>query len=93
LGRELAALLDPESAVKGVTTGLIRAELKMLGNVAKVGGGGLNPDAGELAVTAGWGHGGKDGVCMPGRGDARERPFTPEECAGLETAGNAIALL
>lgn len=84
LGRLLAALLDPETAVTGVTTGSIRAELKILGNIAKTGGGPLNPDAGELAVTAGWGHGGKDGACMPGRGDARARPYTPDENKAIE---------
>ena len=41
--------------------------------------------------AAGWGHGGKDGVCMPGRGDARERPYTPEERKALEGAGGTPA--
>ena len=61
LGRELAALLDPENPVPGVTAGAIRPELKPLAVISKVGGGALNPDAGDLALTVGWGHGGKDG--------------------------------
>jgi len=39
--------------------------------------------AGDLAVTAGWGHGGNGGVTMPGRGRAVERPFTDPELAAF----------
>ncbi len=73
LGRRVAALLDTEKPVEGVTRGKIDPSLKGLGVIHKVGGGALNPDAGELDVTAGWGHGGKGGVCMPGRGRVEER--------------------
>jgi hypothetical protein len=68
LGRRVAGLLDTEKPVDGVTTGKIRPELVSIGVVRKVGGGSLNPVAGELDMTAGWGHGGKDGACMPGKG-------------------------
>jgi hypothetical protein len=67
LGRELAALLDPETPVPGVTAGALRPELKSLAVISKVGGGVLNPDAGDLALTVGWGHGGKGGITMPAR--------------------------
>jgi hypothetical protein len=53
LGREIAALLDTESLVTGVTAGTIRPELKPLAMISKVGGGALNPDAGDLALTVG----------------------------------------
>jgi hypothetical protein len=33
----------------------------------------------DLAVTAGWGHAGKDGVTMPGKGKLIERDYTPDE--------------
>jgi hypothetical protein len=33
----------------------------------------------ELAVTAGWGHAGKGGVTMPGKGKIIERDYTPAE--------------
>ncbi len=66
LGRQVAALLDTEQGVTGVTAGTIRPELRSIAPIARVGGGGLDPDAGDLAVTAGWGHGGKGGVTMPG---------------------------
>ena len=36
----------------------------------------VNPDAGDLAVTAGWGHAGQGGVTMPGKGRFVERPYT-----------------
>ncbi|MBN2139183.1 MAG: N-6 DNA methylase [Sedimentisphaerales bacterium] len=68
LGRRVAGLLDTEKAVDGVTTGKVKAVLKDLGSITKVGGGVLDPNKGELEVTAGWGHGGKGGVCMPGKG-------------------------
>lgn len=84
LGRELAALLDPERAVPGVTTGSVRTELRVVGVPAKAGGGQLDPDAGDLAVTAGWGHSGKGGATMPGRGKAVERAYTEEEKGAME---------
>jgi len=79
LGREIAALLDPENPVSGVTTGTLRPEIKVMGSIARLGGGPLNPDAGDLALTMGWGHGGKGGITMPGKGKAVQRAYTPEE--------------
>ncbi|MCX6032061.1 MAG: DNA methyltransferase, partial [Chloroflexi bacterium] len=43
-------------------------ELKPIAVLARVGGGSLDPAAGDLDVTAGWGHAGQEGVTMPGRG-------------------------
>jgi len=68
LGRQVAALLDPEEPVEGVTTGRIHAELRRIAGISRVGGGDLNPAAGELAVTAGWGYPGRGGITMPGQG-------------------------
>ena len=68
LGREIAALLDTETPVPGVTASKIRPELKDVGAIARVDGRQLNPDAGDFNITAGWGHEGKDGVTMPGKG-------------------------
>lgn len=79
LGRRVAALLGTENPVDGVTQGAIDPRLKTLGVIQKVGGGALNPDAGELEVTAGWGHAGARGVCMPGRGKLEERKARPGE--------------
>ena len=79
LGRQVAALLDTEAPLPGVTTAAIREELRPIAVISRVGGGNLNPDAGDLALTAGWGHAGKEGVTMPGKGKVLERPATPAE--------------
>ena len=52
LGRHVAALLDTEQPVEGVTCGKVRPELQRVGLVSRVGGGELQPDDGELDVTA-----------------------------------------
>ena len=68
LGQQLAALLDTEHPVPGITQNPVHAEIKPIAVLARAGGGSLNPDAGDLDITAGWGHAGKEGVTMPGRG-------------------------
>jgi hypothetical protein len=68
LGRRVAALLNTEDAVEGVTAGDIEPLLNELAMPSKVGGGAWNPGEGDLDVTVGWGHAGKGGVCMPGKG-------------------------
>ncbi len=83
LGRQIAALLDAEHDVVGVTAGTVRAELRVIAPPVRVGGGPLNPEAGELAVTAGWGHAGQGGVTMPGKGRAIARDYTAEERAAI----------
>lgn len=47
LGREIAQLLDTETPAPGVTGGDLRSELKAVAVISKVGGGPLNPDAGD----------------------------------------------
>ncbi|MGO8684368.1 MAG: type ISP restriction/modification enzyme [Thermoleophilia bacterium] len=83
LGRQVAALLDVEEPVDAVSSGAIRHELRPLGVLAAVSGGQLDPAAGDLAVTAGWGHAGKGGVTMPGRGRIVERSFSEAELAAF----------
>lgn len=68
LGRKIAALLDTEAPVVGVTSGNVRDDLKGIAVVSRAGGGTLDPGKGDLALTAGWGHAGKGGVTMPGKG-------------------------
>ena len=92
LGRELAALLDPETPVPGLIAGALRPELKPLAMISKVGGGALNPNAGDLALTVGWGHGGKDGVTMPGKGKVIIRDYTPEELTAIREGAGALGL-
>ena len=50
----MAALLDVETQVRGVTAAP-RAEMKVIGVPTRAGGGQLNAAGGELDVTAGWG--------------------------------------
>jgi hypothetical protein len=75
----VAALLDTEQPIAGVTSGQVRPELKVLGVPAVVSG------EFDAKLTAGWGHAGKGGITMPGRGRLTERHFTDEEapCARL----------
>lgn len=68
LGRQVAALLDTEAPVPGVTVGTIRDELKSIAVFQRVDGKPANPEAGDLDLTAGWGHAGKGGITMPGKG-------------------------
>jgi hypothetical protein len=69
LGRQLAALLDPETAVPGVTDLKVRADLKGLGElaVAPAAGGGKKAEP-DLGLAARWGYAGQGGVVMPGPG-------------------------
>jgi hypothetical protein len=92
LGRQVAALLDTEHPVPGVTNGKIRPELQALGIISRVGGGTLNPATGDLAVTAGWGHAGKGGVTMPGKGRVDQHAYTPDELAAIRSAASALGL-
>ena len=74
LGREVAALLNTENEVPGVTKTPIRDELKKIGRISKVDGTSPNMAAGskDISVTVGWGHAGKGGITMPGRGRTTE---------------------
>ncbi len=67
LGRTVASLLDPEQPVAGVTSGAPRPDLRA---VALFEFSGNQPD---MALSAGWGHAGRGGVVMPGRGRVEER--------------------
>jgi hypothetical protein len=87
LGGKLAALLDTEAVVAGVTSGTIAPVLKTIGMISKVGGGALDPSGNDLEIRAGWGHYGKKGVVMPGKGKLDERAYTESE----QTAINAEA--
>jgi hypothetical protein len=90
LGKRVAALLDTEAVVGGVTTGTPATELAAIGLISKVGGGSVDPAAGELDVTADWGREAKGSVCMPGKGKLVTRPFLEEETKALSGAQQAL---
>lgn len=99
LGRQVAALLDLETPVSHVTAGVLRPELRVLGSIARLGGGQL--EEADFALTARWGHSGKGGAVMPGRGRTAERPYTDMERTAIEAGvieqgldpAEAVALL
>lgn len=71
LGAKVAALLDTETAVPGVTSGAIDPALQSIAVISREGGGALQPE--EFKLTADWGHAGKAGATMPGRGKLETR--------------------
>ena len=85
-GHDLAALLDPDTPVPGVTWAPLRPEIAAIAVPATTAGRNMAGD--DFAVTAGWGHYGQSSAVMPGQGGAVERPFTVEERA---TMGDALA--
>ncbi len=80
-GRELAALLDPDTPVPGVTTGTLRPDIATIAVPATVDG--RNIDGDDFALTAGWGHYGTGEAVMPGQGRVVERDYTADERAAL----------
>ncbi|HEU4323415.1 MAG TPA: type ISP restriction/modification enzyme [Roseiflexaceae bacterium] len=90
LGRQVAALIDIETPVDGVTAGTIRPALRELARLRRLDRSAVQPAAGDLALTAGWGYAGRGGITMSGRGRSSERPWTDEEHAVL---GDAAAQL
>ena len=87
-GRELAALLDPDTPVPGVTTGTLRSDIATIAVPAMVDGHNMAGD--DFALTAGWGHYGTGKAVMPGQGQMVERDYTADEHAAL---GDAMSVL
>ncbi len=87
-GRELAALLDPDTPVPGVTSGRLRPEIAAIAVPATTDG--RNMTGGDFALTAGWGHYGAGDAVMPGQGRIVERAFTPEQSAVMDHALSAL---
>ena len=87
-GRKLAALLDCETPVSGVTEGALRPEMAVIGVPSTVNGGNM---AGEdFSLTKGWGHFGQGEVVMPGQGRVVEREYMAAE---REALGSAVGVL
>ena len=92
LGNSVAALLDTESPVDGVSVGTVRPELRSVGSLQVSPGHVLDPAAGDLGITAGWGHGGKDGVTMPGKGRLTKRDYSAPELEAIEAGAVAAGM-
>ena len=86
-GRELAALLDPDTPVAGVTQTPLRPEIAAIAVPATTDG--RNMSGVDFAVS-GWGHYGTGDAVMPGQGRVVKRAFTPAERAAM---GNALPAL
>ena len=87
-GRALAALLDSDTPVPGVTEAPLRPEMAAIAVPSTADGRNMTGD--DFAVTAGWGHLGQGDAVMPGQGRVVERPYTSDERASLgEAAGTA----
>ena len=74
LGARLAALLDPDTPVPGVTEGESDPALRSIAVPTTAPG-----QARDWRLTAGWGARTREGVTMPGRGRAEPRAYAPAE--------------
>jgi len=81
LGAQLAALLDPEAPMPGVTTGQLRSE------IACVAVPSTKPGHDRDWALRGWGNRTAAGVTMPTRGRAASRAYDATEAAAQGRAG------
>ena len=87
-GRELAALLDSDTPVPGITEAPLRPETAVIAVPSTTTGGNMSGD--DFALTAGWGHFGSGQAVMPGQGRAVPRPYTPDELSALGDAARVL---
>ena len=80
-GRELAALLDSDTPVPGVTTSPLRPEIAAIAVPTTTDD--TQMDGDDFALTAGWGHFGSGEAVMPGQGRTVERAYTQAEREAL----------
>ena len=80
----MAALLDSDTPVAGVTTGVLRPALASIAVPATTDGD--NMVGNDFAATLGWGHFGTGEAVMPGQGRVVERDYTAAEQAVLADA-------
>ncbi len=96
-GRELAALLDPDTPVPGVTEprpgapsgSALRPEIAEIAVPSTIDD--TNMTGNDFALTAGWGHFGQGEAVMPGQGRTDERPYTATEQSALPSVVPALS--
>lgn len=80
LGERLAQLLNPDTAVAGITAGSIHPPLRPIAPLAQL----TATTPSQFIVEAGWGYTTRNGtVTMPGGGTYQERDYTAEEMAAM----------
>ena len=87
-GRQLAALLDSDTPVPGVTSGQLGPELAVVAVPSTIDGG--NMDGDDFELSAGWGYFGSGQAVMPGQGRAVERGYASDELVAL---GDDVSIL
>jgi hypothetical protein len=70
--------------IKGVNEAPFRKELQPIAIIERNGKPSVNPDEGDLELTAGLGHAGKGGATMPGKGKTIERNYEPHEAKAID---------
>ena len=80
-GRAIAALLDPDVPISGVTQGSLHPEFIAVAVPTTTDG--RNMTGEDFAVTAGWGYYRQGNAVMPGQGRIVERALTPSERVAL----------
>jgi predicted helicase len=93
LGYRIAALLDVDTPVPCVNEGQLNPIFRFVGRISTISTDiSLEPEKGHLELTAGWGHAGKDGVTMPGKGKIVEREYTSEELEAINQGAQSLGL-
>ena len=87
-GRYLAALLDPDTPVPGITEGALLREISSIAVPATKDGRNMTDD--YFAVTAGWGSFGTGDAVMPGQGRPETRVYAPDERSVLGEVFGAL---
>jgi hypothetical protein len=87
LGEKVAELLDTGRPSPGVTSGRLRSEMPVIA-VSK----GELRTSDHFKLTAGWGHAGKEGVTMPGKGRVEERDYAAAEREAITVGCAAMGI-
>jgi hypothetical protein len=82
LGKQIAGLLDTETQAEAIQ----EPALQRIAPFTLPHGTDLD-EANHFSISAGWGHSGKGGVTMPGKGKIIERDYSEQERKALAEAG------